>query len=45
MQKLALFLKNKAKPGKREEVHLLWDKLMTGKLLGIVDRRRGSRTI
>ena len=28
MQKLALFLKNKAKPGKREEVHRLWDKYL-----------------
>lgn len=26
MNKLALFLKNKAKPGKREEVHRIWDK-------------------
>ena len=28
MQKIALFLKNKAKPGKREDVHRLWDKYL-----------------
>ena len=36
MNKLALFLKNKTKPDKREEVYQLWDKHYRGPSCAII---------